>query len=161
MIGDELPYEAHVVRYVKSSWISNEDGSIDGAAFRLRPNDSGVSVNWLECFSDRTKTQQLNEVRRLSRLKMRKSGCLAELNVGATKQHVVKLTNLHFIHKPLPIEGDHGADSSHSEIRGLPAGDSLLAAMLGEMIAECIEAAHPTVQQANGETTALQDEWDV
>ena len=145
MIGDELPNDAHVVRYVKSSWINDEDGSIDGSAFRLRPNDDGLSVNWLECFSDCTKTQQLNEVRRLSRLKMRKSGCLAELNVGAAKQHVIKLTALHVIHIPLPAEADYEADPSHSEIRGLPTGDSLLAAMLGEMIADCIEATHPAV----------------
>ena len=47
MIGDELPDDAHVVRYVKSSWISDEDGSIDGEAFRLKSNESGLSVNWL------------------------------------------------------------------------------------------------------------------
>ena len=94
MIENELPDDAHVVRYVKSSWINDENGSIDGEAFRLRPNDSGVSVNWLEWFGNFTKAQQLNEVRRLSRLEMRKSGCLAELNVGATKQHVLKHTAL-------------------------------------------------------------------
>lgn len=158
MIGDELPDDAHVVRYVKSSWISDEDDSIDGEAFRLKPNESGLSVNWLEWFGNCTKAQQLNEVRRRCRLEMRKSGCLAELNVGVTKQHVLKHTALNFIHKPLPAEGNYEAGPSHSELAGLPPRDTLAAAMLGDMIAECVENAHPTVEQVNGETIVLQDE---
>ena len=158
MIADELLDDAHVVRYVKSSWISDEDDSIDGEAFRLKPNESGLSVNWLEWFGNCTKAQQLNEVRRRCRLEMRKSGCLAELNVGVTKQHVLKHTALNFIHKPLPAEGNYEADPSHSELAGLPPRDTLAAAMLGDMIAECVENAHPTVEQVNGETIVLQDE---
>lgn len=158
MIGDELPGDAHVVRYVKSSWIDDEDGSIDGEAFRLKPNESGLSVNWLEWFGNCNKAQQLNEVRWLSRLEMRKSGCLAELNVGTTNQHVIELTAtaLHFVHKPLAAEGIYEADSSHSEITGLPPGDALSGAMLGEMIADCIEAVHPAVQQSDNEATDLE-----
>ena len=158
MIGDELPDDAHVVRYVKSSWISDEDGSIDGEAFRLKPNESGLSVNWLEWFGNCTKAQQLNEVRRRCRLEMRKSGCLAELNVGVTKQHVLKHAALNFIHKPLPAEGNYEEDPSHSELAGLPPRDTLPAAMLGDMIAECVENAHPTVEQISGETIDFQDE---
>lgn len=158
MIGDELPDDAHVVRYVKPTWISDEDGSIDGEAFRLKLNESGLSVNWLEWFGNCTKAQQLNEVRRLVRLKMRKSGCLAELNAGVTKQHVLKHTALNFIHNPLPAEGNYEADPSHSEIAGLPPRDTLPAEMLGDMIAECVENAHPTAEQVNGESIGLQEE---
>ena len=157
MIGDELPDDAHVVRYVKSSWISDEDGSVDGQAFRLKSNESGLSVNWLEWFGNCTKAQQLNEVRRLYRLEMRKSGCLAELNVGATKRYVLKHTALKFIHEPLPAESIYEADPSHSEITGLPPGDSLPAALLGDMIAEFIIATHPTLQQVIDKTTDIED----
>ena len=157
MIGDELPDEAHVVHYIKPTFVDDEDGSIDGSAFRLRSNDSGLSVNWLECFGNCTKAQQLDEVRRLSRLTMRKSGFLAELNVGTTKQHVHKLSALNFIHEPLPAESIYEADPSHSEITGLPPGDSLPAALLGDMIAEFIIATHPTLQQVIDKTTDIED----
>ena len=51
MNGNNLLDDAHVVRYVKPT-SRHEDGSVDGSAFRLRPSDNGLSVNWLEYFSD-------------------------------------------------------------------------------------------------------------
>ena len=149
MHGNDLPDEANVVRYIKPTMVF-EDGSVDGSEFCLRahrPDDTGVSVNWLEYFGDLSKAEQLDEVRRLSRLDMRKSGRLAELNVGTTKHHVRnELDALRFIHSPLPAEGDYGTDPSHSEIVGLPPGNSPQAALIGDMIAECIKAIHQAVQ---------------
>ena len=147
MNGNDLLDGAHVVRYVKPT-SRHEDGSVDGSAFRLRSGDNGLSVNWLEYFSDLTKAQQLDEVRRLSRLTMRKRGCLAELGVGATKQYSPELTALRFVHKPLATENGYEADPSHSEIIGLPQGDSPQAALLGDLIAECIQAIHPALIDA-------------
>ena len=144
MNGNDLPDGAHVVRYVKPT-SRHEDGSIDGSAFRLRSGDNGLSVNWLEYFSDLTKAQQLDEVRRLSRLTMRRNGCLAELSVGETKQYCRELAALRFVHKPLAAENGYEADLSHSEIIGLPQGDSPQAALIGDLIAECIQAIHPTI----------------
>ena len=112
----------------------------------MRLDDNGLSVNWFECFPDRSKEEQLAEVRRLSRLQMRASGRLAELNVGATKRHVPQeVAALRFAHKPLPADSEYEADPSHSEILGLPPGDSPQAALVGDMIAECVRATHPTV----------------
>ncbi len=145
--ADDLTDDAHVVRYVKPRKLL-EDGSVDGSEFRLRPDDSGLSVNWLECFRDRSKDEQLTEVRRLSRLDMRPTGCLAELNVGATKRHVQNgYAVLLFVHKPLVANCKYEADPSHSEILGLPPGDSPQAAMIGDMIAECVRATYPTVAE--------------
>ena len=87
MSGDDLPYEAHVVHYARPTTV-REDGRVDGSAFRLRAGDTGLSVNWLEYFAWLTRSQQLNEVRRLSRIEMRQNGRLAELDVGATKLYV-------------------------------------------------------------------------
>ncbi len=148
MTGNDLSNEHHVVRYVNFRSIRT-DGKPDASAFSLRedrPDDTGVSVNWLECFDDRTKVQQLDEIRRLSRLTMRKSGRLAELNVGATKKHIrSELENLRFIHAPLPATDEHDADPSHSEITGLPPANSPEAELIGDMMAECIKAMHPAV----------------
>ena len=75
----------------------------------------------------------------------RKRGCLAELGVGATKQYSPELTALRFVHKPLATENGYEADPSHSEIIGLPQGDSPQAALIGDLIAECIQAIHPAL----------------
>jgi hypothetical protein len=83
MKGDDLPSVDHIVRYVKPSMIE-EDGTANGADFRLRPNrpdETGVSVNWLEAF-DADKRQQLAEVRRLCRQTVRKTAASQSLTSG-------------------------------------------------------------------------------
>ena len=52
-----------------------------------------------------------------------------------------ELTALRFVRKPLDAENGYEADPSHSEITGLPQGDSPEAAL----IAECIQAIHPAI----------------
>ena len=77
---------------------------------------------------------------------MRERGRLAELNVGATKQYVQsELEGIRFKNMPLFEEGELEADPSHSEIVGLPPGDSDQAALIGDMIAECINDIHPAI----------------
>ena len=144
MNGDDLPYDAHVVHYARPTTV-REDGRVDGSAFRLRAGDTGLSVNWLEYFAWLTRSQQLNEVRRLSRIEMRQNGRLAELDVGATKLYAQQFSSIRFVHTPLPEEGTHEADPSHGEMIGLPPGDSPEAALLGDMIAECVSGVHPAV----------------
>ena len=145
MTGNDLPEDGHVVRYARPSKV-NEDGTVDGSEFRLRQDDTGLSINWLECFTGLAKAQQLDEVRRLSRLNMRTRGRLAELNVGVTKHHVRDSLNaLRFIHGPLNAIDKYKADPSHSEMLGLPPGDSPEAELIGDMIAECIAALHPAL----------------
>jgi hypothetical protein len=148
MIGDDLPDDDHVVRYVKPTSV-REDGTVDGSAFCLRahrPDDVRLSVHWLECFRDSTKSDQLAAVRQLSRLRLRERGRFAELNVGKTKRHVtVEHVTLRFIHMPLSAQEDYEADPSHSEIDGLPPGNSPHAELIGDMIAESVAAIHPAV----------------
>ena len=147
MTSADLPDEDHVVHYAKPTSV-REDGSVDGSVFRLRRNDTGLSVNWLEYFQELNKSQQLDKVRQLSRLTMRPNGRLAELNVGITKRHVQsRLETLRFIHVPLTAEGEYQPDPSHGEITGLPPGDSPEAALIGDMIAECIGTIHPAIRQ--------------
>ena len=143
MTGDVLPDDANVVRYVRPS---HTDGEIvDGSAFRLRANETGLSVHWLEIFRDLTKEEQLDEVRRLSRLSMSRNGRLAELSVGETMRLIGDmLDSPRIVHSPLDATEHYEADPSHSEFMGLPDGKSPEAALIGDMIAELVLAVHPT-----------------
>ena len=141
----DLPNDSHIVRYVRPSHV-REDGSIDGENFRLRPQETALSVNWLDYFQRRSKEEQLGEVRRIIRLSVRSNGRFAELNVGTMKTHIAHMIDdLRFIHSPREATARYRADPSHSEIIGLPPGDSPHAALIGEMIAECVGAIHLAV----------------
>ena len=147
MKRNSLPAGDHVVRYVKPSMIQ-EDGTADGSDFRLRsgtPGETDLSVNWLETF-DPGKDNQLNEVRRLSRLRLRPNGRFAEMNVGTVVREVSnELASLRIIHDPLEATKGFDADPSHSAIVGLPPGDSDHAMLVGDLIAECVINMHPAV----------------
>ena len=70
MSGSRLPDEDNVVRYVKPNNI-DVSGKASPAAFRLRrarPDDVGLSVNWMGYHRDFDKIGQLSEIRRVSRL---------------------------------------------------------------------------------------------
>lgn len=151
MKENELPNHDHVVRYVKPSMV-REDGTVDGADFRLRPHrpdDTGLSVNWLEVFGS-DHAHQLGEVRRLSRLRLKAAGRFAEMNIGEVRSKVAQeLDTLGIVHYPLEATADHEADPSHAEITGLPPGDSDQALLIGDLIAECVSATHHAIVSHN------------
>lgn len=147
MKGDLLPDGDHVVRYVKPSMI-REDGTVDGGDFRLRPSkpdETGLSVNWLEILEGE-RQQQLETIRMLSRLERKQRGRLAELRVGDMRSSIAELlVEFAVVHDPLESEGAFDADPSHAEINGLPAGDSDIAMLVGDVLAECVVAVHPAL----------------
>ncbi len=149
MKGDDLPAGDQIVRYVKPRMVE-EDGTANGADFRLRPthpDETGLSVNWLEAFGPE-KDHQLTEVRRLCRLTRRPNGRLAEMNVGEIRSSVSEeLDTLRIVHDPLEAAQGCDADPSHSAITGLPPGSSDQAMLVGDLIAECVVAMHPAVVQ--------------
>lgn len=116
----DLPIEDQIVRYVGPSLI-NADGTVDAWAFLLnvnRPDDSGLSVNWLDVFGC-DKSHQLAQIRRLCRLKVKRNGRFAEMNVGEVKQEILKeLESVCIVHKPLEPDGEFEADPSHAESWG-------------------------------------------
>lgn len=143
MTSDKLPDESHVVRYVKPSLV--EDDAIDGSAFLLRQGETTLSVNWLEAFGGVDQDYQLDEVRRLSRLRLARNGRFAKLSVGETKRHVsegAKETGipaeLGVSAAPLDPADDFEADPSHAVVTGLPPGDSDNALLIGDLIAESV-----------------------
>ena len=141
----DLPNYDHIVRYLGPKKIRN-DGSADGSGFRLRidrPDETGLSVHWLEVFGD-SKQYQLSEVQRLSRLTLSTNGRFAELNVGKLRKKIsLELPSVRVVHKPLAAVGDNEADPSHSEITPLPSAESVLAKLIGDLIADCVEFMHP------------------
>jgi len=147
MKGTDVAADDHVVRYVKPSMVL-EDGTPYGSGFRLRtsrPDESGLSVNWMEAFEP-PKTQQLSGVRRLFRLSVRPNGRFAELHVGTVLHRVSEeLNTLRILHDPLDAADGFDADPSHAEMVGLPPGHSDEAAMVGDMIAECVVDMHPSI----------------
>ena len=152
MKRDNLPAGDQIVRYVKPSMIQ-EDGTADGSDFRLRsarPDETGLSVNWLEAFEP-GKVHQLDEVRRLSRQRLRPNGRFAEMNVGTIIRGIAKeLDMVRIVHDPLEAKEGFDADPSHAEIIGLPLGDSDQAILVGDLIAECVIDIHPAVVEHNG-----------
>ena len=145
MRGDELRPEEHIVRYVKPSMV-RADGTADGEDFQLRqnrPDEIGLSVNWLEAFGPGG-DHQLAEVRRLCRLNLRPKGRFAEMNVGEVKRRVAQeLDTLRIVHDPLEAEGAFEIDPSHAQMTGLPPHGSDQAMLVGDLIAECVAAMHP------------------
>ena len=146
MNGNDLPENDHIVRYVKPRNV--EDGQVSIAEFRLRENEKGVSVNWLEYYENLSKKEQLAEVRVASRLVLRKNGKFAELNVGRIKDFLAEeLLGLRVVHTPLDAEEEFPADPSHSEITGLPSSNSEQADLIAEMIAKCVCDFHPAIAE--------------
>lgn len=146
MTGNDLPDGAQVVRYVRPSHI-RENGSAAGKAFRLREGEEGLSVNWLDAFAGLSRADQVNEVRRLSRLGVSRNGRFAELNVGVVKQAVgaelPDLPDLRFVRYRLPAEGALEADPSHSQVIGLPPYGDLRSKVVGNLIARRVQELHP------------------
>ena len=143
-IRTELDDSDNVVRYVKpNSVLSN--GRASGNAFRLRPQEVGLSVNWIEYFATASKHEQVDKVRVLSRMTMSKNGCLAELNVGNTRVRTRDACDSRFRRHPLPAEGGHPEDPSHCEVTGLPAYGSSQAAVIGDLIADTVTETYPAV----------------
>lgn len=144
---NDLPGSDHLVRYVGKQKIL-EDGTADGSAFLLRtnrPDETGLSFHWLEVLGA-NKMDQLAEVRRLTRIRFRTNGRLAELNVGDVRTEISnELSGVRIVHKPLDAEGEFDADPSHSEMTNLPPGDSDQAMLIGDLIADCVVSMHPAI----------------
>lgn len=150
MPDDIVPDDDHVVRYVKGTLIRGNK-TVDGSAFRLGENEVGLSVHWLEYFQGLDKSQRLDKVRSTIRLKLKPTGRFAELSVGRAKKHIsTKRKGVRFLQRPLAATKTQLADPAHSEIINLPpfqaplelSDDPPLSAIIGDMIAECVEAIH-------------------
>ena len=146
MTCGQIPDDDQIVHYVKPTKVF-PDGTIDGSEFVLRPDDEGLSGNWLDYFASLPRAKRLEAVA----LKMQRDpslkGKLAEWNVGVLREHLLTDSyEVSVIHDPSPANERHGPDPSHCQVYGLPARDSLEAQLVGDMIAESVQDIHPVPQ---------------
>ena len=88
MRGARVPDADHIARYCGGSQVK-PDGTISGAAFRLRKRSGQpelyLSVNWLEHLNKSDRGAEIDEIRRVlsQKLKLGSRARIAVLNVGA------------------------------------------------------------------------------
>ena len=145
--GDPIPDTDDVIRYAGGSQV-NEYG-IDGVAFQLRLQDirepePGLSCNWLDYFSSRSKNAQVECVRRVIHLKPGRDAVFGELNVRSTLDAILdNAPRARFAYKPKPAEGEFPEDPSHCELLGLPSHGTHEAERVGDKIAKLVQRTYP------------------
>ncbi|MCA3584375.1 MAG: hypothetical protein IOD03_11890 [Methylocystis sp.] len=135
----------NVVRYIKPRHIDN--GVINGEGFLCRPGEDAPSVNWLECFSGPLENQ-LSEIKKLKRISYARTGRLAKLNVGNTKKYISDnhrdRLKVYFIIDAKDAEGTFLPDPSHSLITNIPVENTPEAALIKDLISDCVVCSFPT-----------------
>lgn len=137
MPGPSIPDTDHVSRLCGATKC-DEEGRPLGAAFMLRPNETFLSVNWLEHTGPSSRAKQLDIVRKHltnKGMNLTKKGRLAVVHLGTTFDLVEKGTpdgrRLTAYHEP---ELPH--DPSHSGIFGYREDDDLIADLIAEAVSE-------------------------
>ena len=144
MKGDVVPDADHVTRLCGGSHV-REDGTIAATAFKPRPGEAYLSVNWLEALGLTGRGSELAEVRRVLATKRKVGGAarLAILNVGQARHVVRQESSAHlelaFRHEP-EVGTGRPHDHSHSGIYGVPEDDVLVPELLASVVLKVAEA---------------------
>jgi hypothetical protein len=143
MTGGELPETDHAARYVGAGRI-DRDGRIAGNAFIGSVENPEPSCHWLEIFGQ-SESQQIDEVRRRSRLQLGANAVFAVLNVGKTRSLIEEeaLLAISFIHMPLDADPEHPDDPSHCVMTGVPRQEAPEAEFIGDLISQTIVGSFP------------------
>lgn len=89
----EIPDEDHVARYCKPKSVSRY-GLPTALAFRLRPGETYLSLNWLEYFTEPSHESAIERVQESfhrKKYRLKRNGRFAVLNVGAAKEAVKRV----------------------------------------------------------------------
>ena len=133
-----LPGTDHVSRYCRPSAV-DESGLPTEQAFRLRPGEDHLSVNWLEYFHEPSLDSAVDRVRGVFREKgyqIARNGRFAVMNVRVAKEAGVRGHRLLSIeHLPAPD------DPSHAGISGYEDGDLIVRLALAQLVT--IQDVHP------------------
>ena len=135
-----------MVRYVGLRKL-RDNGRPDADAFRLRPEEEGLSFNLLDSSSQLTKEQQIAAVKQVAHYATGTQGKFAELNVGQLMERLTsELPEVSIIHSPVPASDRFPYDDlTHCQVMGLPQHDSPESQRIGEIIARCVTQLHPVV----------------
>ena len=138
MRGQKLPDQDHISRFCPPKTAPN--GIITAAAFLLRPEEEGLSVNWLEFLKCLCRKDEIRKIKQTysRKLKVSKNSRIAVLNVGTMCNTVFEQSsdNRRIVvhHQPEPP-----IDPSHSEVFNLREDNQLIA----EVILRTILENHP------------------
>ena len=144
MKGVIVPDAHHVTRLCGGSHV-REDGTIAATAFKPRPGEAYLSVNWLESLGLPSRDAELTEVRRVlaTKRKVGASARLVVLNVGQTRDIVRRESaaraEISVRHEP-ETEPGQPADASHSGIFGVPQDDIAIPELLVTAIQSVVSA---------------------
>lgn len=106
-MNDHLPDSNHVLRYCSPIHVDKESEKIKASAFRLRPVDGYLSVNWMEYFGKSVSVEeQTGEIRTAlsKKLKLKSNGRFARLHVGTVKK---RIQNVEVKYTPEPEDPSH------------------------------------------------------
>ena len=141
MQGKEIPESDHISRYCKPVSLAPSTNKPTLVSFMLRKDESYGSVNWLEYLSQSTRENEIRELRKefgREGYELRKTGLFAILNVGKTRDAVVKESTdsrkLHFTHEPV------NDDSSHGGIHGYTHEDNMIAQLIADTVTNTYNA---------------------
>ncbi|RMH45327.1 MAG: hypothetical protein D6694_04870 [Gammaproteobacteria bacterium] len=133
-----IPDSDDIARHCKGSWIQ-EDGRVSSNAFKLRPNESYLSVSWLDFWGKESSEENLEETRKAFKRKgfeLRKSARFAVAQVGVMCDAVATESQgktIEVLHEP-----DVPHDESHSGIYNTASIEALEEAVVAEIIAAVI-----------------------
>lgn len=91
MRDDPIPDEDHISRYCSPARV--EDGVPLAAAFRMRPTERYLSVNWLEYWESASMSEALDRVKMDFALRISEAGRFAVLNVSDAKETIERVTH--------------------------------------------------------------------
>jgi hypothetical protein len=141
--GDQIVDAHHIAHLCKQQHILDDgSGQLGASAFAFRKTDTdGLSCNWLEHI-DASRSEQLQRIRSLLRLRVKQSHRLAVVKCGSARQRVRDAISieLSIVQDPLPAEGSWSEDPSHVLIEP-PPSDMLEQVATDLAVCASIEAA--------------------
>lgn len=148
--GDHLPLSDHIIRYISPTHIDHRSDGVSrmsATGFTLRRHDQGkLSCNWLEYFEG-SDEEQLQYIRDVSRVTLRKNGRYVMLNVGVTlstvKERTLNQILLHAIYEPLDATDTLRADLSHAVLTNFPDEDSAIYDCVKDLLVQTIRQIFP------------------
>jgi hypothetical protein len=144
MKDEIVPDTDHVTRLCGGSHV-REDGTIAASAYKPRPGERYLSVNWLEFLGMPEQETALAEVRRTlaSKRSIGNTSRLAISQVGSMRAFVRQESSAHtelaVRHEPETSPG-RPVDASHSGIYGIPDDDMIVPELIAVNVLSVVPA---------------------